>query len=402
MWLDVLNKDNSFFHFHVELTSKCNAACPYCPRYKLGEPVRNASVNLTELSIAKVKKIIPVHIIEKIGTMNFCGNFGDPMVCKDAYEIVEYFHNSNPNIEIEIRTNGGARNTLFWMKFGNLSKLSKGKIHIVFSIDGLEDTNDLYRRNVKWNKLIENVKMYNRAGGSSKWEFLVFKHNEHQIEEARELCFKLGFTQISFKRPYGFEDYFNKKTKPIPVYTKNGELDYILEPSDKFSNSSLPYDGELNDIPLKIDTSNNSCNLIPQPINYKKYETEETYDIKCQAVHETGNIEVYLNSNGDVRPCCHLGVELDRNQQGSVGKQLKNLFSPPTKFNLNVNSLETILGYFDEIIENNWKKTHEEGRCMKCSMNCGSPTQTNTDRLYVKSEPVEEPIIESNDKKYII
>ena len=169
-------------------------------------------------------------------------------------------------------------------------------------------------------------------------------------------------------------------------------MDYILEPSDKFSNSSLPYDGELNDIPLKIDTSNNSCNLIPQPINYKKYETEETYDIKCQAVHETGNIEVYLNSNGDVRPCCHLGVELDRNQQGSVGKQLKNLFSPPTKFNLNVNSLETILGYFDEIIENNWKKTHEEGRCMKCSMNCGSPTQTNTDRLYVKEVAKEEPI----------
>jgi len=392
MWLDVLNNDDSYFHFHIELTSKCNAACPYCPRYKLGEPTRNPSLNLTELTIAKVKKIIPIDIIKKIGSINFCGNFGDPMVCRDAIEIVDYFHTNNKNTQIEIRTNGGPRNTKFWNKLGQLSKLSNGKIEVVFSIDGLEDTNDLYRRNVKWSKLMDNVTMFNRSGGISKWEFLVFKHNEHQMEDARTMSIDMGFKQILFKRPYGFEDYFNKKTRPIPAYNKSGELEYLLEPSDKFSNSNLPYDGDAEDIPLKIDTSGNSCNLIPQPINYKKYENEQEYDIKCQAVHDTGHIEVYLNSNGDVRPCCHIGVELDRNQQGSVGKQLKHLFNPPTKFNLNVNSIKTILGYFDEIIENNWDKTHEEGRCMKCSMNCGSPTQTNTDRLYVKEVAKEEPL----------
>lgn len=397
MWLDVLKNESSFFHFHIEMTSKCNAACPYCPRYKLGEPSRNASLNLNELNISQVKKLIPVEVIQKVGTINFCGNFGDPLVCKDAYEIVEYFHTSNKKTQIEVRTNGGARSKEIWTKFGELSAASEGKLEVVFSIDGLEDTNDLYRRNVKWDKLMENVTAFTDSGGIAKWEFLVFRHNEHQMEDARTLSQELNFKQILFKRPYGFEDYFNKKTKPIPVYTKEGDLDYILEPAKQFSNSNLPYDGEIDGVPLKINTSNNSCNLIPQPINYEKYKEEENYDIKCQAIHDTGNIEVYINANADVRPCCHLGVELDRNQQGSIGKQLKHLFSPPTKFNLGVNSLESILGFFDEIIENNWDKTHEEGRCMKCSMNCGSPTQTNTNRLYVKEfyeEPAEEDVVD--------
>ena len=36
------------------------------------------------------------------------------------------------------------------------------------------------------------MKWYIKAGGVARWEFLVFKHNQHQIEEARQLANELG------------------------------------------------------------------------------------------------------------------------------------------------------------------------------------------------------------------
>ena len=39
-------------------------------------------------------------------------------------------------------TNGGARSKQWWTDLG---KLTKGKMRVTFGIDGLEDTNHLYR-----------------------------------------------------------------------------------------------------------------------------------------------------------------------------------------------------------------------------------------------------------------
>ena len=62
----------------------------------------------------------------------------------------------NNKIKIEIHTNGGARNVEFWENLGKLSKIAGKNILVIFSVDGLEDTNHIYRRNVKWDKLKEN------------------------------------------------------------------------------------------------------------------------------------------------------------------------------------------------------------------------------------------------------
>ena len=44
---------------------------------------------------------------------------------------------------------------------------------------------------------MENVDAFIGNGGSAFWEYLVFKHNQHQIEEARLLSKKLGFKKFS-------------------------------------------------------------------------------------------------------------------------------------------------------------------------------------------------------------
>ena len=34
---------------------------------------------------------------------------------------------------------------------------------------------------------MENVNAFISAGGTAYWKFLIFKHNEHQVEEAKKL-----------------------------------------------------------------------------------------------------------------------------------------------------------------------------------------------------------------------
>ena len=51
-------------------------------------------------------------------------------------------------------------------------------------LDGLEDTNHIYRRYTDWSKIERNAKTFLNAGGKGSWVFIVFKHNEHQVDEA--------------------------------------------------------------------------------------------------------------------------------------------------------------------------------------------------------------------------
>jgi MoaA/NifB/PqqE/SkfB family radical SAM enzyme len=382
MWADAKQLGKKY-HFHIELTSKCNASCPHCPRYIRGSSVRNPAVNLYELTLKNVQEWIPIEIIKNIGSMNVCGNFGDPSMCKEMVEIVEYFHKTNPSIQIHIRTNGGAQKPEYWERLGKVSADSASKITTIFSVDGLEDTNHLYRRNVKWDKLITNIKSYIKAGGYSAWEYLIFKHNEHQIDDARKLQKKLGIGYITFKQPIGFEDFLNNRAVPLPVYDKKGNLDYLLEPSTKYKNSDLEYVNNIDEIEKTVpEVLTNACRVAPGRIEYEMYSQIEDLPIKCQAEHENGEIEIYMDSNGTVRPCCHIGVETESYHYLPLGTHAREILSPDHLFNLRTNTLKRILQLFDIRIAGTWNKSHEMGRCIKCSSQCGKSSETGRSRLF--------------------
>lgn len=383
MWYDRLQSEDKKFHFHLELTTKCNSACPICPRYIIGTPVTTSNIQLWEVTIEQVKKWYSHELIQKIGSMNICGNFGDPIVCRDLYEIVEYFHINNTKIKIDIRTNGGAKPTIFWEKLGILSKNSGKKIRVVFSVDGLEDTNDLYRRNVNWNILDRNIRTFTESGGFGIQEFLIFNHNEHQIEDVIQKNKDWGLEYITFKQAYGFEDWDSEKTRPFAVYDRGGNLEYTLKPSTKYNNSSMEYDPDTSHIKEFINIYDDKVTSRPLPIKYENHKNIESNKISCQAsIAHDGNLEVYVNANGDVRPCCHTGVEADRNIHSDVSLQLREILSPKESFNLETNSFERIFKLFDDKFVKKWSDTHESGRCIKCSIQCGRVHQSNMERLY--------------------
>ena len=180
---------------HLEITNRCNAKCPICIRTR-----HNGNNRIPkEISVQDFKTFFPKSFLENLKILQFCGNYGDPIVARDLIDIHEYVLLLNPRIQFMISTNGGARSDLFWQKLAQFYQRSGTNSHVVFCIDGLQDTNNIYRQNVNWDTLIRNVTTFNDAGGNSHWRFIPFKHNQHQINQAEDLSKDIGCSVFKMK-----------------------------------------------------------------------------------------------------------------------------------------------------------------------------------------------------------
>lgn len=72
---------------------------------------------------------------------------------------------------------------------------------------------------------MKNVKAFIGAGGRAKWAYLVFQHNEHQVEEAERLASELGFKEFAIKSTSRYGEKQNPSRK---TYNRKGEQDNIL------------------------------------------------------------------------------------------------------------------------------------------------------------------------------
>lgn len=386
-------------YLHIELSTFCNAACPLCPRFYEGTDVVRPDLNLTQITIENFKKYFPETSIQQLYKILYCGTMGDPIMAKDCYEIFKHVNTINANCEQTVHTNGGTRSSEFWKKMGIL--FQSPKLKLVFSIDGLEDTNHLYRRNVNWTKLMNNVQDFINSGGNATWEFLIFRHNEHQVEQARELSKKLGFKNFLAKRALGFDDPINSRLIPRMVFDKEGKVQYkILPPEqEQFQNKGENFifqDGqyELDTSDLKEAQVLKFFPKIEKKVEiFKDRQASELGDyektlsnnhIKCKS-HYDHFSEVYINAEGILFPCCFVGTRFDSIVDSFLDRQLKSKINPRLKdLDLNLHSLDEIVasGVLEEIFTESWtKKSIKHGKLAYCAETCGQ--NSPLDRLYL-------------------
>jgi len=305
---------------HVEPSSNCNLSCPQCARNVLGEYL-NPDLMVSELSIKWFTHLLPKKFIQQLDKVYFCGAFGDPCMHKKLLDIIAFLKHTNPTIIIGINTNGSIRNTEWWSNCAKL--LTNDRDYVMFAIDGLSDTNHIYRRNAQWHKIIENVNAYIETGGNALWEFLVFKHNQHQVDDAKKLADELGFNWFHTKITRRFENKNAPGIEPVEEHVK---------------------------------------------VNYEKLE------ISCETLHKN---EIYVSSYGWVLPCCHIGEELlDCNVDikrrrskllNALGIKNGNL----SLFKLENNSIDKIINQFNNI-NNTWlMPNYSTGKQPVCAETCG-------------------------------
>lgn len=179
----------------METSSVCNAACPMCPRET--DQRFDKKSDPTSLSLAQVKDLFNIEFIKNLELMFMCGNYGDPAAAPECIDIFKYFREVNPSVRLGIHSNGSLRNEKWWSELGTV--LNQEGDYCIFSVDGLKDTNHIYRVNTDFDKIMQNAKSFISAGGRARWEYLVFEHNQHQIEEAKQLATDLGFERFHEK-----------------------------------------------------------------------------------------------------------------------------------------------------------------------------------------------------------
>jgi MoaA/NifB/PqqE/SkfB family radical SAM enzyme len=251
----------------LEITSHCNLHCPQCPRFDV-EGNLNKYLTPSNLDFNQFSKNFDFNLVPDLKFITFEGDYGDALMHPDVNEFINFFRHL-PNIELI--TNGSLRSKNWWRDLAKYTNLT-----VTFSIDGLEDTNHIYRINSKFNKIIENAEAFISAGGRAHWKFIVFKHNQHQIDQAKKLAADLGFK--NFKTQHTNRSWFQGRQWPVKI---SGEYQYTIEPSDI----------------VKDQTTVNVAEAITFFQKHKKLDSK----ISCQTANQKS---FYINHKGHVLPCC--------------------------------------------------------------------------------------------------
>lgn len=205
---------------HLEPTDVCQAACALCARETDAEFDKTQQHHLT---VAQVTRHYSEDSIKNLNKMFMCGVYGDPAAGKHTLDLYRYFRKINPGIVLGMNTNGALQNTIWWHELGRI--MNQSQDYVVFSIDGTEDTNHIYRTNVNWERLKHNIEAFVSAGGRAHWDMLVYRHNQHQVDECQQLARDLGFSWFRAKvSRRGFTDTLQQPIDWQPMVVANGNI----------------------------------------------------------------------------------------------------------------------------------------------------------------------------------
>ena len=334
----------------VELTTKCNARCPQCVRNYFGSYTW-PTLPIVDMDINWLKETIPIEVWQQLEHIKFCGTYGDPCMHKDLIDIIKWVKD-NSTASITINTNGGIRSKSWWQELAGILDSDRDKVF--FGIDGLEDTNHLHRIGVAYDKVIENLTVFNHAGGHSVWSYLVFEHNQHQIESARQLSIELGCSNFVCKKTSRFVNKTHELIEQTPVLDDSGEPIYFIRPSTipKYQNKGYE----------------DFKSVSEQYQGYQNYLKNTEIDCKAKRQHY-----IYISAEGDVFPCGFLsdrmyGYESENHQDHKTMMDIIESIGGRTKINLHYTSLNDIVhGDWFDAIEYSWT----DNSIQRCAHMCG-------------------------------
>jgi hypothetical protein len=243
---------------HVEASSKCNAWCPACPRNNNGFGLAPGVVE-QDLLPSRFEEIVST--LPNLYAVQLCGNFGDPIASAYINDLVDI---SKKYVKkIQIHTNGSLRNTDWWARFAE--SLVDIDHDVWFGIDGLSGVHEIYRQGTDFDKIIKNAQAFIEHGGNATWQFIPYKHNEHQVLQ----CLKLS-QQMKFKKFHVAKLY---REKTLARHYKTGQ-EFDLLPTD--SMRSL-----INIDCVRLAVENKNCMHLSMP-------------------------SIYVSAQGNISQCCYM------------------------------------------------------------------------------------------------
>lgn len=199
------------YSMSIEPTTACNLGCTECP-----SGLRQFSRDTGTLDLKffnEVMEQVSPHLIYL--TLYFQG---EPFINQQFFDMVKVA--SNKNIFTSTSTNG------HFLDEKRVEKtIESGLDRLIISIDGTDqETYEQYRVNGDLEQVIDGVERLEKMkkqegkGPYTEIQFIVFRHNEHQVADMKKLFRKLGSNKLSFKTAQVYD--YNSKEEIIPINEK--------------------------------------------------------------------------------------------------------------------------------------------------------------------------------------
>ncbi len=238
----------------IEPTNFCNLQCPLCPTGKgqLGRKVKTIEFDDFKKVIDDAGRYV-VHL-RMFG-------WGEPLLHKDLFQMIKYAKQKKMFVNIHT-------NAFFLTKENVLQMVESGMDELNISLDGAsQETYSKYRRQGNFQTTINNIKILTdeKKKRGTKYpvinlQFIVMKHNEHEIGKIKEIAKELGV------------NYLHIKT-------------------------------------VKVDTVEEAKQYLPSAESMRRYNVEGQELVKVgtkkNLVCKMLWTEATIWSNGDVVPCCY-------------------------------------------------------------------------------------------------
>ncbi|MBI1307894.1 MAG: radical SAM protein [Bacteroidetes bacterium] len=206
----------------IEPTTSCNLRCPQCPS-GLRQFTRETGMLNTELNRKVLDELAP--------TLTWITYYfqGEPYLNRDFLDMVLYA--SKKNIYTATSTNAHYLTPDICEK-----TVHSGLKRLIISIDGIDqESYAKYRIGGKLEKVIQGTTNLVSAkkklgnGPTIIWQFIAFRHNEHQIPELRKLAKEVGVDKLVIKTAQIYD--FETNDDLIPT---NSELSRYSKKNGKY------------------------------------------------------------------------------------------------------------------------------------------------------------------------
>lgn len=331
-----------------------------CARNVFGQGNRPGR-GLSDWSIEDIHKVFNKEALPNLRYVYFCGTHGDPLAARNVFEAIKAAKDLGAGMEMF--TNGSLKTEAWWRQ---LMDILDERDRITFSVDGIE-TNHLYRQKTNIDKIMKHMKIACESRAKVRWDFLAFKHNEHEFEKCKNLAKEMGVDDFRLRRTARFDVF---KTR-FPVLNDNKEITHFLEPPDneELRHPSLKEMGKmaskLYDINDKEEITNDSIKqYFPPDRNHYKYADKplpaNNYQINC--IYQEAK-KIYVNSRMEVHPCCYISDEYENWKTLANGQ----LPYPIGELSLRDKSWQEILDhkFFKEDLVKSWTGDNVIPRCIR-------------------------------------
>lgn len=169
----------------IETTTRCLLGCPACSRTVFSSTLKRPYPKY-DLDADDLYNFFDCVAGKEIEILSLCGDYGDCIYYPQLFYFIKKFRDTKT---FNIHTAGSHQPAEFWHQ---LVSLLDSRDRVIFGIDGLEDTNHLYRKNSNWASIMTAVDIVAASPVQLQWDTNIFSFNVDCIDQIRQFAESKG------------------------------------------------------------------------------------------------------------------------------------------------------------------------------------------------------------------